>query len=145
MVVRRHAELPRSARTPGEARQAVRSWLSSSPRHAAALDDAVEIVSELVTNVVQHVPAGQRRDWVMVLLGLGDGFVRVEVVDAGTSDSEPRFVAVRQGSMELSGRGLGLVAALSVRRGTFLVDGGHRVVWADLSVDVPAMAVAPQR
>ncbi|NUS03014.1 MAG: ATP-binding protein [Nonomuraea sp.] len=105
-------------------------WVADGGR--SLLWDASEVVSELVTNAVRHVPAGPERDWVTVLFGGGDGFVRLEVVDPGTTEREPRFAPLTAGSLEESGRGLGLVIALSVRRGTCLVEYGHRVVWADL-------------
>lgn len=76
-----------------------------------------------------------RREWVNVRIGLGDGFVRLEVTDPGTSQSEPHFAPLQRHSMAQSGRGLGLVAVLSVRRGTHRLECGHRVVWADLAED----------
>ncbi len=97
------------------------------------LSNAMLVVSELVTNVVRHVPAGVQREWVKVRLGLADDFVRLEVIDPGTTYPEPRFTPLTQGSMQQTGRGLGLVAALAIRHGTQLLAGGHRVVWADLT------------
>lgn len=60
------------------------------------------------------------------------------MIDPGTCDPQPRFVALRQGSMDVSGRGLGIVAALSVRSGTALLERGRRVVWADLTTAQPS-------
>ncbi|MFF4191362.1 ATP-binding protein [Nonomuraea sp. NPDC001831] len=123
--------LRRDDRAPGESRQTIRRWLADVD--SPVRDDALTVVSELVTNAVRHVPPGPDRDWVMVLLGMGDGFVHLEVVDPGTADREPRFVPLDAGSLRESGRGLGLVAALSVRSGTHTAGPhGHRVVWADL-------------
>ncbi|GAA0989393.1 hypothetical protein GCM10009555_073260 [Acrocarpospora macrocephala] len=123
--------LRRSAKTPRQARQAIKLWLADGC--PAVRSDALLVVSELVTNVLQHVPLGVQRDWVKVRLGIRDDFVRVEVIDPGTATPEPRFVPVQMDSMESSGRGLGLVASLSVRCGTERMECGHRVVWADLA------------
>jgi hypothetical protein len=132
---RRCIRLEHSDRAPWQARQAVKLWLAKVD--PAVRCDALEVVSELVTNVVTHVPPGPQRDWVTVLLGLGDGFIRLEVLDPGTAEPEPRFAPLQAGSLQESGRGLGLVAALSIRRGTHLVEHGHRVVWADLANAAP--------
>ncbi|GAA3642695.1 hypothetical protein GCM10022224_001310 [Nonomuraea antimicrobica] len=123
--------LRRSARTPCQARHAVRSWLGDA--ELELLDSAALVVCELVTNVIRHVPAGAHRDWVTVRLGVADDFVRLEVIDPGTTTSEPRFRPLKPGSMRQSGRGLGLVAVLAVRYGTERLANGHRVVWADLA------------
>ncbi|NRQ33267.1 ATP-binding protein [Nonomuraea sp. NN258] len=132
------ATLPRSAKTPRHARQAVRRWLAGSV--AAVESNALLVVSELVTNVIQHVPTGVQRDWVKVRLGFADDFVRVEVIDPGTTRSQPRFKPLRQGSTKRRGRGLGLVADLSVRCGTHIAACGDRIVWADLAAGVPDAA-----
>ncbi|MFG1704978.1 ATP-binding protein [Nonomuraea sp. M3C6] len=131
VVIWRSTTLHRSERTPWHARQATGLWLADS--HPNVRADALQIVTELVANVIQHVPGGPRRDWVTVRLGFGLGFVRLEVIDPGTQTPEPRFVPLQIGSMEESGRGLGIVARLSVRCGTHAIEGGHRVVWADLA------------
>ncbi|MEU6784640.1 ATP-binding protein [Nonomuraea angiospora] len=123
--------LRRSAKTPRQARQAVRLWLADG--HPTVRSNALLVVSELVTNVVVHVPAGVQRDWVKVRLGFADDFVRLEVTDPGTATPEPSFRPVQMDSLESSGRGLGLVASLSVRCGTQRIKCGHRVVWADLT------------
>ncbi|WP_329426249.1 ATP-binding protein [Streptosporangium sp. NBC_01495] len=123
--------LRRSDKAPWQARLAIELWLPDD--HLSVRFNAQLVVSELVTNVIRHVPAGPQRDWVKVGLGFGNGFVRLTVIDPGTSTPEPRFVPLREGSMEQSGRGLGLVSVLSVRCGTNLLLCGHRVVWADLA------------
>ncbi|MER6512608.1 ATP-binding protein [Nonomuraea sp. NPDC001636] len=129
--------LERGDRASGESRRVIRRWLDDVD--PLVLDDALTIVSELVTNAVRHVPPGPGRDWVTVLLGIGDAFVRLEVVDPGTAEREPRFAALDPGSLQESGRGLGLVAALSVRSGTHIAGPhGHRVVWADLDWTAPS-------
>ncbi|YCK42330.1 ATP-binding protein [Actinomadura sp. ATCC 39365] len=134
---RKGMTLRRGDRAPTESRQTIRRWLADVD--PLVRDDALTVVSELVTNAVRHVPPGPDRDWVMVLLGIWDGFVRLEVVDPGTADREPRFAPLDAGSLRETGRGLGLVAALSVRSGTHTAGPhGHRVVWADLERAVPS-------
>ncbi|MGW0802309.1 ATP-binding protein [Nonomuraea sp. NPDC002799] len=124
--------LRRSDRTSWQARQAIGLWLADAP--APVRGDALQIIAEFVANVVQHVPGGRRSDWVTVRLGFGGGFVRLQVIDPGTRKSEPNFVPVHMGSVAESGRGLGIVAQLSIRCGTYVMPDGHRVVWADLAV-----------
>ncbi|MFI6630049.1 ATP-binding protein [Nonomuraea fuscirosea] len=123
--------LRRSAKAPRQARQAVGLWLADD--HPTLRSNALLVVSELVTNVVVHMPAGAPHDWVKVRLGLADDFVRLEVTDPGTATPEPSFRPVQVNSLESSGRGLCLVASLSVRCGTQRIECGHRVVWADLT------------
>ncbi|MEO3795213.1 ATP-binding protein [Nonomuraea sp. B10E15] len=120
----------RGGRTSWQARQAVGLWLADAP--AAVRADALQIVAELAANVIQHVREGPGRDWVRLRLGVGAKFVRLEVMDPGTLASAPCFVPL-QASMEEAGRGLGIVAGLSARCGTYVIRGGHRVVWADLA------------
>lgn len=128
--------LRRSREAPRQARQAIKHWLADT--HAALCPDVLQVVSELVSNVIEHVPAGPQRDWLEVRLGHGAGFVRLEVIDPGTPGRQPRFAPLRQSSLDVSGRGLGIVAALSVRCGSHIVDHGHRVVWADLAPATPS-------
>jgi anti-sigma regulatory factor (Ser/Thr protein kinase) len=130
-----------SAETPRHARQAIRLWLADG--HSTVRSDALLVVSELVTNVVVHVPAGVQRDWVKVRLGIADDFVRLEVIDPGTTTPEPCFGLVQMESLEPSGRGLSLVASLSARCGTERFECGHRVVWAELAT-AEALTEIPQ-
>jgi anti-sigma regulatory factor (Ser/Thr protein kinase) len=111
-------------------------WLADAD--PVLLSDATLIVCELVTNVVRHVPAGVQRDWVKVRLATAGDVVRLEVIDPGTTDPQPEFAPLTPGSMQQNGRGLGLVAALSVRCGTHLLSSGHRVVWAELRCPDPS-------
>ncbi|MGI5285608.1 ATP-binding protein [Nonomuraea polychroma] len=131
VVLWRSTTLHRNAKTPWQARQATGLWLADTL--PSVRNDALQIVAELVANVIQHVPAGRRRDWLKVRLGFGDGFVRVEVIDPGTPEPEPRFVPHQMDLMGETGRGLGIVAQLSLRCGTHVIEHGHRVVWADLA------------
>ncbi|MER7364216.1 ATP-binding protein [Nonomuraea wenchangensis] len=131
VVLWRSTTLRRDARTSWQARQATGLWLTDND--PAVRSDALQIVAELVANVFQHVPNGRGRDWVGLRLGFGDGFVRLEVTDPGTPSPVPCFVPRQAGPLAESGRGLGIVACLSLRRGTHLLADGRRVVWADVA------------
>ncbi|MEV4108654.1 ATP-binding protein [Nonomuraea sp. NPDC049695] len=131
----RGTTLRRNDKTSWQARQATGLWLTD--HDPSVRSDALQIVSELVANVLQHVPGGRGRDWVKIRLGLGDGLVRLEVIDPGTPEPEPCFTSHQVGLMEESGRGLGIVARLSTRCGTHVTEKGHRVVWADIAAGVP--------
>ncbi|MFE3761075.1 ATP-binding protein [Streptomyces sp. NPDC059104] len=102
--------VPRSPRAPGRAR---------------AL-----LLSELVTNAVRYAGAPQGRD-IGVRVARYGGVLRVEVADAG----DPVELAPRAaGACDEGGRGLAIVAALSVRWG--LCPRRHgigKAVWAEIT------------
>ncbi|MFI6988402.1 ATP-binding protein [Nonomuraea wenchangensis] len=137
----------RTASAPGHARRTVAHWLAEENvdwgglHRGGLLLDALLVVSELVTNTVQHVPADAHGDWVQVRLGFGDSFVRLEVIDPGTPRRRPRF-APPLNSMAQSGRGLYLVSVVSERCGTERTQQGHRLVWAELAAGSPDRPVS---
>ncbi len=47
------------------------------------VQDAILIVSELATNAVRHTRSGVEGGWFLVVVGLGDDLVRIQVVDQG--------------------------------------------------------------
>ena len=84
------------------------------------------LVSELVTNSIRHVPAGDG-DRIELIIERADGRVRVEVADRGPGfEPAPRTEA----STASSGWGLHIMAKLAARWGVE-VDGGSRV-WFEL-------------
>lgn len=88
-------------------------------------DDAALLVTELVSNVVDHV-AGEAS--FTLQLELSDGWLRVAVVDGSSV-----LPVVRElDSSQPRGRGLRLVQALAERWGCDEHDGGKRV-WFDLA------------
>jgi len=92
-----------------------------------ALDDAKLMVSELVANVVDHVPVPGE---IGLRVALRPGTLRVEVTDSG-----PGFTHVsrRPDSPEASGWGLQFVEALASR---WAVDrDGRARVWFEIDVD----------
>jgi anti-sigma regulatory factor (Ser/Thr protein kinase) len=91
-----------------------------------AVDTAVLVVSELVTNAVLHAPAGQ----VSLVLTHGDGVLLVEVRD---ECARPPAL-VREGEGDEGGRGLQLVHGLSSHWGWCSLGHDLKCVWALLAV-----------
>ncbi|WP_190014116.1 SpoIIE family protein phosphatase [Streptomyces lucensis] len=144
--VRGHTTLPGSPLAPGSARALVRAALAVAPGVPARLaDDALVVVSELVTNAVLHAGTDVDVDWRLEETG---AFV-VEVGDRH-SPRAPRDPAAGEAPCDVPdhGRGLRLVAALAESWGvTYRTDA--RTVWARLSpagapaADGPAPPPAP--
>ena len=106
------------------------------PEHCAdRLDEALLLVSELVTNAILHA-----RSAVQLTMIVLDGAVRFEVRDTGAA-----LPAVRPPSeTSLNGRGLSLLDAVADRWGVEQRTprrGPGKVVWFEL--DLPNVAVAP--
>jgi anti-sigma regulatory factor (Ser/Thr protein kinase) len=107
---------------PGAARHFVRDTLEGWGAIDVA-DDAALIVTELTTNAVLHARSGFR-----VVVAAAPGSLRISV-----ADDDPATPGSQDFSLSgSSGRGLGLVAALSRQWGTTHVQGGGKVVWAEL-------------
>lgn len=88
-------------------------------------DAAVAIVSELVSNAIEHARCGCD-----LRLELREGQVlRIEVFDSGRGDPELR----QQGIQSERGRGLYVVSALSTSWGVQSIEGDGKVVWAEVS------------
>ncbi|MEU9991984.1 SpoIIE family protein phosphatase [Streptomyces sp. NPDC048045] len=124
-----HTTLPGSPLAPGSARALVRAALSEVPGVRPRLvDDAMAVVSELVTNAVVHAGTDVEIDWRMEDSG---AFV-VEVRDHHPSRA-PRDCARTEGPYEVSeqGRGLCLVATLAESWGVTYRT-GTKTVWARL-------------
>jgi len=98
---------------------------------ADVLADARLLLSELVTNSVEHGGAGPE-DTIEVLLSFADGTIRVEVGDSGPG-YEPAPSNPELG--DLSGRGLFLVDQIADRHG--LSHSGRRA-WFELDPRPPA-------
>jgi anti-sigma regulatory factor (Ser/Thr protein kinase) len=92
------------------------------------LSDAVELgVTELVANVVRHVPD---RRCALLVLRLGAG-VRVEVADGSP---EPPLPCAELASDGESGRGLVLLEAVADKWGVGRRPGGGKTVWFECLV-----------
>jgi anti-sigma regulatory factor (Ser/Thr protein kinase) len=106
---------------PKAARRFVVGTLARWDQYQLA-DQAALVVSELATNAVIHA----RSDFIVSMSSLRQA-VRISVRDTSVAPPTQRDSA----PMALSGRGLGLVAALASRWGVDLLADG-KVVWAEL-------------
>jgi anti-sigma regulatory factor (Ser/Thr protein kinase) len=97
--------LPFDPSSPAEARALLASGLSEKDVPQSVVDDAVLVVSELVTNGVRH--GAPRPDGTLeVSWRTYDGLVQVAVCDGGTVETlEP----LQLNDVSLSGRGLHIV------------------------------------
>lgn len=87
------------------------------------VDEALIVVSELVTNAITHAGSSCQ-----VRLSMDETSVRVEVFDegAGTPDPQP------PSSTAEHGRGLHLIAALTAAWGIQQIPNDGKIVWAEL-------------
>lgn len=126
-------QLPHSPQAPALARHHARTALGGCHLGTEALDDVLLVVSELVTNAVQHALPP-----VMLRLSHGGASGRA-TVHVEVTDSGPAAEASREGDgppVGETGRGNAIVAALSTRYGTHAR--ADRVTrWADLEVPGP--------
>ncbi|HUR51285.1 MAG TPA: ATP-binding protein [Mycobacteriales bacterium] len=121
---------PRSARlelaaepaASREARQATRSVLQGWQVPAQVVDDALLVVSELVTNAVRH--AGESSTLELELDQDGSS-LRVALADGSTESPSPRPAP----HAAEGGRGMTIMAALSDRWGIAPHNGGKQVWW----------------
>ncbi|MEV0593825.1 ATP-binding protein [Nonomuraea cavernae] len=93
------------------------------------VDNAQLIVSELVTNALQHTASGCAGGLVAVdVLGVGGQLARIEVTDDG-ADTVPR--PRLSDDLDSRGRGLRLVARLSTAWGVRALGGRQLTVWSE--------------
>ena len=116
--------VPRSVTTARHvAVDLLRVWRAPHDR-----DDAALLITELVSNVVDHV--GGEASFTLEL-ALADGWLRVAVVDGSSVLPVVRELSTARPR----GRGLRLVQAIAERWGCEERDGGKRV-WFDLAPPV---------
>jgi anti-sigma regulatory factor (Ser/Thr protein kinase) len=116
-------------RSVGEARRWIQAQMSAAlPHHPSVpdlIEDAVIVVSELVTNAVRGGCTAGILQW-----SVDDSrLLRVAVTD----DSPGWPELIRAGSSDEHGRGLWIVTQLSVRFG-IEPDGAGKRVWAKLGI-----------
>lgn len=125
---RGHAALPGSPLAPGSARALVRAALAEAPVAPRLVDDAMAVVSELVTNAVVHAGTEISLDWCLE----DGGTFLVEVGDQHPA-RPPRDATAGEPSYDTLeyGRGLRLVGALAESWGVTYRTGA-KSVWARL-------------
>jgi anti-sigma regulatory factor (Ser/Thr protein kinase) len=103
----RRVNVPSTVMTVASVRAELSAWLADSGVRQAVIDDAVVIISELVTNAVRHsgaLPnASIRVEW-----QLKPGWLRLQVSDEG--QRRPQNLNAQS---PVGGRGLAIVSALA--------------------------------
>lgn len=118
------------AGTPEQVRHA-RDFVSRALGEYEIADEAVLMVSELVTNAILHTESSYGLGTFTVVVYAGEDRVRVEVEDAG-SRMVPEVLPDEERD-EFGGRGLSIVDQLSSRWGHYTLGSGRsRVVWFEL-------------
>jgi hypothetical protein len=124
--IRATTDLPPSSSSPAAARRFVHSWMTERG-FADQTDDAVLIVSELVTNSIEYSSTSA----VMVDLACADGTVYLAVTDTATNNLP---VLRRPGQGTHAGRGLRIVSASAAWWGVTAM-ANSKTVWAELRLD----------
>ncbi|MBY8883877.1 ATP-binding protein [Streptomyces sp. PTM05] len=133
--------LPRTPRSAGRSRALLRARAHDWKLAEDAIETAVLLVSELVTNACTHARSSPGRE-IGVRCVLSGGRLRVEVSDAGDAWPKRR----EAGDEDESGRGLALVEALAdawdVEPRPY---GVGKTVWFELAApDPPVQPEAPE-
>ena len=115
-------DLPRSLSSVAAARRFVEGTLRKWELDQL-LDDALLVISELVTNAITHADSPCR-----IRLSLSPARLRIDVLDAGSGTPEPLPFSETQEH----GRGLYMVDAVTVAWGLEDVPDG-KLVWAELA------------
>ncbi|MER7769417.1 ATP-binding protein [Kitasatospora sp. NPDC096140] len=130
--------LPRHHKSPRAARQELRDFLLPHPSGKPLLPTGELLVSELVTNAVQHArtPRG-RLIFIRFHLSSDDDTLRIEVHDADSEKPSLRDTT----TADESGRGLLLVHELATQWGCSPRAGGiGKFVWCHVSAPAEAAA-----
>ncbi|OLT24693.1 hypothetical protein BJF83_23960 [Nocardiopsis sp. CNR-923] len=134
---RRHAA--RFGHTPSQV-SAARRWVRTVTRLPGEDADVLELLlSELVTNALEHTASGQGGHFTVTLAYLDNKGIRLAVTDAGPRHgAAPTIPHVNEVDPGLEhGRGLALVERLSRRWGFLGVQGAPLTVWAVISRTAP--------
>ncbi|MFC6083300.1 ATP-binding protein [Sphaerisporangium aureirubrum] len=126
--------LPYAPTSVALARRRLSADLAERGVFDSAVEDAILVVSELLSNALRHahpLPSGQ----IMATWDWADDHLEVTVSDGGAA-TEPR--AGRPALSSLGGRGLGIVEFLATRWGV-RHDGEVTTVWAVLPAPVPVL------
>ena len=106
---------------------AVRDAITHLPELDGVRDDAVLVASELVTNAVMHSLCAD--DDLLEVLVMGDGRVRISVVDPGASGLSAQ---IADRPPQLGGMGLKVVQNVAREWGTERRSDGYEV-WAEIT------------
>jgi len=129
--------LPCTARSVSITRRHVRAALLSWPVSPTVTDRLLLVVSELVTNAVQHstlsepVPRGDVRAYFELAIYVVMDHVRVEVLDMNRS--LPVHLTAHEYAE--SGRGMEIIQYCTRRWGADRLCAGGKVVWCDVDMD----------
>ncbi|WP_316526366.1 ATP-binding protein [Kitasatospora brasiliensis] len=127
--------LTRHRRSAGTARQKLHDFLLPHPSGELLLPTGELLVSELVTNAIQHCRAPRDRHILVRFHLAPDHTLRIEVHDA---DSEKPVIQPISNSSE-TGRGLFLVQELAQSWGCCPREGGiGKFVWCHISPEAAA-------
>ncbi|MGP3925335.1 ATP-binding protein [Streptomyces sp. 8N616] len=120
--------LPHAPGAVSAVRRCVRTVLAGWNLSQDVADDALLVISELLTNAVVHAlpPTALRLSWTWID---GRSALRIEVTDAGPA--HPAGQPADELDPDEHGRGIGIVTALSARCGVHIHPGGI-TRWADL-------------
>jgi anti-sigma regulatory factor (Ser/Thr protein kinase) len=118
-------ELPADRTAPSQARRFVAATLREWDVSRSVIDDAVLLVSELVTNALLHA-----RSAPILECTRRRGRIRFEVCDDSPAVPRRRHYA----NDAVTGRGLALVETLATRWGTEPFRNGKRV-WFEMDLD----------
>ncbi|MGF1427627.1 ATP-binding protein [Kitasatospora sp. LaBMicrA B282] len=122
---RHHCWLPRSRRSPGDARRQLRRFLAQLDGGSRFSDTAELVLTELVTNAWQHGTRAGQRIWVGFEHDGTADLLYLAVEDASDAKPVPRPAT---GDRE-AGRGLLLVAELAREWGCGPRNGVGKRVW----------------
>ncbi|MFE6052173.1 ATP-binding protein [Kitasatospora sp. NPDC056446] len=120
--------LPRSRRSPGEARGRLSALLSSVSDGERFRDSGLLVVSELVTNAIRHgTPPGYL---IYLSLDVTPARLRIEVHDVRR---DVPLVLAASGLGDEAGRGLHLVKSVSTRWGCCPREPLGKIVWCEVA------------
>jgi anti-sigma regulatory factor (Ser/Thr protein kinase) len=124
-------QLESTTAAPAHARSALREWLHLHHPAADALELALLVVSELVTNSIRHASAPADVQ-LQLSASLQDDVLWIQVRDPGTEGTVARRPPQFEGS-QIGGYGLELVATIAAAWGVERDQDGTEV-WAQLTV-----------